>query len=358
MAIQLSQDESKCITLLKGLSILLVIFIHADFRKYLPSSTNTELFDLWMQIITRILVENAVPIFFFLSGFLFFLKKDTFKNKLKSRFRTLFIPYIFWTLWGFFIPFFLQIILDLEHYFTGTKLKYISDFTIIDYLRMFWDIRDGAPILSTLWFLRDLIVMVLLTPLIFHLIRLLKQWFILFIGIIYLFYPFYSSGMSSTGLFFFTLGAYFSIVPSYNIFQRINNSLSFSKSIIIWILSFISVILCYIFNFQYDLVMNLFIIPNSIMLYIFVYRITKRRKLQWLFKISIASFFIYAFHEPFMGYMIGIFFKIIKIDSNFIIYILPFFFVLITILFSYMAYFILNKICPQFLKIITGSRSK
>ncbi|WP_072542388.1 acyltransferase family protein [Bacteroides mediterraneensis] len=101
MAIKLSQDESKSITLLKGLSILLVIFIHADFRKYLPSSINTESFDLWMQITTRILVQNAVPIFFFLSGFLFFLKKDTFKNKLKSRFRTLFIPYIFWTLWGF-----------------------------------------------------------------------------------------------------------------------------------------------------------------------------------------------------------------------------------------------------------------
>lgn len=236
MAIKLSQDESKSITLLKGLSILLVIFIHADFRKYLPSSINSGLFDLWMQIITRILVENAVPIFFFLSGFLFFKwlpfffkKRYTFKNKLKSRFRTLFIPYIFWTLWGFFIPFSLQIILGLEHYFTGTKLKYIADFTVIDYIRMFWDIRDGLPILSTLWFLRDLIIMILLTPLISYLIKLFKHWLILFIGIIYLFYPFHNSGISSTGLFFFISGAYFSIIPSYNIFQRINNSLPFLK---------------------------------------------------------------------------------------------------------------------------------
>lgn len=358
MAIKLSQDESKSITLLKGLSILLVIFIHADFRKYLPSSINTESFDLWMQITTRILVQNAVPIFFFLSGFLFFLKKDTFKNKLKSRFRTLFIPYIFWTLWGFFIPFFLQVILGLEHYFTGTKLKYIADFTVIDYIRMFWDIRDGAPILSTLWFLRDLIVMVLLTPLISYLIKLFKQWLILFIGIIYLFYPFYSSGISSTGLFFFISGAYFSIVPSYNIFQRINNSLPFLKLVIIWLLSFIIVILCYIYNIQYNLAMNYFIIPNSIMLYTILYRAIKIYNLKWLYKIAVASFFIYVFHEPFMGYMIGGFFKVIEIDSNFILYFLPFFFVLFTILFSYIAYSILNKICPQFLRIITGSRSK
>ncbi len=200
--------------------------------------------------------------------------------------------------------------------------------------------------------------MVLLTPLISYLIKLFKQWLILFIGIIYLFYPFYSSGISSTGLFFFISGAYFSIVPSYNIFQRINNSLPFLKLVIIWLLSFIIVILCYIYNIQYNLAMNYFIIPNSIMLYTILYRAIKIYNLKWLYKIAVASFFIYVFHEPFMGYMIGGFFKVIEIDSNFILYFLPFFFVLFTILFSYIAYSILNKICPQFLRIITGSRSK
>lgn len=91
-----------------------------------------------MQGLTRVIVINAVPMFFFISGFLFFLKKDTYTSKWKKRFHSLVIPYIIWCAIGFLIPFFFQQIMGLGHLFKGGEghLKPISEFEGWDYLKI------------------------------------------------------------------------------------------------------------------------------------------------------------------------------------------------------------------------------
>ena len=68
----LSQKQSNNINLLKGISILLVLFIHANIKDTIPCLDDKSALGMWTQVVTRILVDNAVPMFFLVSGFLFF----------------------------------------------------------------------------------------------------------------------------------------------------------------------------------------------------------------------------------------------------------------------------------------------
>ena len=132
----------------------------------------------YYDFLTRVLVNFAVPGFFMCSGFLFFLNYKGFGsygNKIKSRIRGLFIPYLFWISLSIFVTWFIQNVLGLASLFGAGNMKLIHDFDTYDFLLSYWNLRDGTfPFLSTLWFLRDLMVCVLLAPILYQVLRLDK----------------------------------------------------------------------------------------------------------------------------------------------------------------------------------------
>lgn len=77
----LTKRQSKAINLLKGTSMLMVLFIHANIKDALPGLDDKSALGMWTQVVTRILVDNAVPMFFLVSGFLFFLKPSRITDK-------------------------------------------------------------------------------------------------------------------------------------------------------------------------------------------------------------------------------------------------------------------------------------
>ena len=117
----------------------------------------------------------AVPFFFFISGFLFFYSsrgKISYRKKWEKRIYTLLFPYMVWNFVTIVLFFFLQNIIT-EGYFSGDH-KFVVDFSCIDFLRAFWDCGhwlggDGTPILSVLWYVRNLIILSLLTPVMWYL---------------------------------------------------------------------------------------------------------------------------------------------------------------------------------------------
>lgn len=352
-----TNKESNLIKVAKGFAILLVLMIHTDIRELLVSPPLKGSFlDVYLQLINRLLVDTAVPIFFFLSGFLFSLSNKSLYIKIKKRCKTILVPYLLWCCWGFFIPFFLQRVLNLEYLFAG-NLKLISQFVYIDYIRIFWDIRDGAPILSTLWFLRNLIVMILLTPLFTYIIKTLNKAYLAVVFLLYFFGEFWITGIDSGSIFYFTVGMYFSI-------NRINPLNLFSKMnlyclIPLWLLFIIFGIYVYC-NFEfYDKYMLIFRPINLIVIIALLNKyICKLDSYTGIiFKISSASFFIYLFHEPWLGYAMGAFFKLYQPSSCVLIMILPITFFIVAICYSYLAYNLLSKYFPKFYMIITGARS-
>ena len=110
------------------------------------------------------LCRIAVPCFFFISGFFFFKKLDTWDNrlylsKLKSRVRTLLIPYILWNLiaalvlWGY--P---QIRTILQGGIPVSFWDNVKDWGGL------WD--KGVSFDGPLWFVRDLMLFCICAPVI------------------------------------------------------------------------------------------------------------------------------------------------------------------------------------------------
>ena len=350
----LTSQQSKNINLLKGLSIIFVVFIHADVRsmisKYMAVSP---VVNLYMETLTRILVDNAVPMFYFISGFLFFLRKDSYCNKFKSRIRTLVIPYLIWCFIGFIIPFVIQRIIGLEHLYSGNQLKLLKDFTVIDYIRMFWNIRDGEPILSTLWFLRNLIVLIAMTPVIAWLAQKLRYVFPFILVLIYFFIPFGFSGFSSNGFCWFAMGIYFS-QGGVNCWDSIDRA-KLKIIALVWCIMTMLAIFLFYEGFHYKEYMLLYRIVHFIMIYKLIDHLSHKCDVRLLTKISTASFFIYVFHEPWMGYIAKLTISTFR-PEGFGIYPLPIILGLVTVGFSYSAYIILKRIAPHFLNVATGSR--
>ena len=189
--------------------IFLIILLHCYSTVRLPGDHNLYFSFLYPFALT--LGETGVPVFFFISGFLFFLSKKHYQQKLETRFHTLFIPYLLWNalLLG------LYIIVYITGYPQDINGKSIADYTFIDYVRAFWDrgtYDNGnfVPILCPFWYIRNLLIMSVLSPLFYYIIKYVRELFLLAIAIWWLITP-HNAFISQTVLFF-SLGAFFSIL--------------------------------------------------------------------------------------------------------------------------------------------------
>jgi peptidoglycan/LPS O-acetylase OafA/YrhL len=200
---------SEAITWLRFPLIFFIILLHCYSTVRLPGDHGMCFkiiypFSLWLG-------ETGVPGFFFISGFLFFLSKKKYQQKLETRFHTLLIPYLLWNalLLG------LYIIAFIAGYPQDINGRSIADYTYIDYIRAFWDrgsYDEGnfVPILCPFWYIRNLLIMSVLSPLFYYIIKKIRELFLLVVAVWWLLTP-HNAFISQT-ILFFCLGAYFSIL--------------------------------------------------------------------------------------------------------------------------------------------------
>ncbi|VTR34176.1 acyltransferase family protein [Sphingobacterium thalpophilum] len=224
----MAELQSKTIDALRFPLIVGVVFIHTDFSDIILDGQkqidfgNFPVFSSIFFLFSKLIFEVCVPLFFFISGFLFFYKtegfsRETYVQKLKNRVRSLLVPYIFWNFVVILFFFLAQTFLP-EGMLSGRN-KLIIDYSLSDWLWSFWDtshinphLEKTLPINSPFWFIRDLIVVVLCTPLLYWLLKKWGLYVVLAFGLLWVLYPyFYRPGLSTASFFFFTAGAYFSI---------------------------------------------------------------------------------------------------------------------------------------------------
>lgn len=215
--------ESDTISILRFPMAVMILLLHSSFMHELNKGIS--IFEGWSQPIYRtldaIFVGNitniAVPLFFMVSGYLFFLKNESFtfedyKGKVTKRIKSLLVPYLIWNAIIFFVYLAVQTFVPSM---ASGRTKMIADYTWTDYISSFWSmsyVYDGGmngPINSPLWFVRDLIVMCIMSPLIYFLLKRLKA--IIPIALVLLFISHVWDGvpgLSVSALAFFTLGAY------------------------------------------------------------------------------------------------------------------------------------------------------
>lgn len=176
---------SDSVKILRAIMPLMIILIHVPFLNpdVICWQGGIEC-TIWI-FISAVLSQLAVPTFFFISGYYFFSHFDTNKwdwqlyfTKIKKRCKTLLFPYLLWNLL-YLLPSFLLFLIGRISWDT-----FNTNLANLGYWHIFWDCnsspvtnilgvtRPGAvPLDGPLWFVRDLMVVCLLTPIIFFLLR-------------------------------------------------------------------------------------------------------------------------------------------------------------------------------------------
>ena len=191
--------------------IVLVTFAHsygkvADDYSLLFSEFNT--YEFLKLLVSQTLVKVAVPGFFIISGYLFFANVSewnlaVYKQKMLRRVKTLLLPYLIWNL---------LMAIKLKTFSWSMFWAYISKAGMqTDWLGC--ENWMTAPANMPLWFLRDLMVVSLLTPIIYVVLRRWGRVVIPLLTLIYLsgIGAFAVPGLSMYAVYFFSLGAFLAI---------------------------------------------------------------------------------------------------------------------------------------------------
>lgn len=372
------QIQSKTIDTLRFFMVVLVVLLHQSpvFDSSVGGFDNS-LYCITSSLLCRVMPTVAVPMFFLISGYLYFFKTDGFSKevyfkKTKKRFRTLLLPFLLWNI----IAFLLNVIWwegVRVHSLTGA-LNGLLQFSY----HVFWDYNSWpqgtrcfgllessdylAPINVPLWFLRDLIILMLLTPVVYWCIKRLRVWFVVLLGVVYLLniWP-DTSLLCANSLFFFCFGAYLSINKQEieTLFRRL-----FCPACIMAVL--IVVLKCY-FEFTgqrvyLELLRPLGVISLMIVTYILTYRAVKNGKINNSKSVLVqSSFFIFATHAIIItGYAT----KFSRIICEALLPSLPgiahscalILGTLITVTFCVLTYVLLKKLMPAVLDVLTGNR--
>lgn len=315
--------------------------------------------ELFSQVIGRV----AVPLFFLISGFLFFLNinfnKGIYSHKLKSRIKSLLIPYLFWNIAFLLFYYTASHLPILQNWFKG------CEYTLGFILSSLWGRAGGDPlnpmtypIAYQFWFIRDLMVVVVLTPIIYLLVKYLKSYgLILFCVLWYLrIWPGFlqNHGLSDAAWFFFYMGAWLSI-------NRRNLVETFGRlAIPIYIIYPIIALLdvctkgspytIYIHN------------AGILMGILFFFNLTSHYigKGHWKTSalLSGSSFFVFAIHDPWLlSQFRKIAFKALQPETDGMLTLIYFIIPLFVTLTALGIYILLRKYTPSFLQIITGSKA-
>lgn len=343
---------------MKFLLILGVVMQHCDFilqnQAYQAlSSCEIEVLNVWV----RMICKASVPCFFIISGFLFFYGVEKFTwtaylRKLRSRGRTLLVPYLFWNVVCCLILYIRANYFGLSGegvFMAGGAVEWQN------LVKGFWIIPQTGffPFAFAFWFMRNLMVFVVLAPLVWLLAKNVLLAFIFLLGWKLLF------GDSLVWLYsfqWFVLGAFMArhrkLIPPVR------------KSLFLWaICTGVIILICRVFFIptRYGTVENVVrMIQFALQMYvvycvgIYCYKKWGRNRIV-LFLVG-STFMIYASHQcyslelsMFWTKVIGFGFGMAPIAA----YILS---VASMLAISLLLRYLLQKFVPGFYRIITGGR--
>lgn len=222
-------------------------------------------------VMSQTLVKMAMPMFFVMSGYLFFVNVEAFNKeiywqKIWRRVKTLLIPYIIWNL-----------LMALK----------LNDFNLSIFVE---------PANMPLWFLRDLMIVSLFTPIIYIGVKKLKYWVFLLLLPVYLTGIWaIQPGPNPYAICFFTLGAYLSI-KRVNLIEaclRLEKTAYFLS-----VLLALAMILAYP-TIIYSLLLLFFRVVSVVAVFCLAYRILSRTTKRIPKTACDASYFIYLAHYVF-----------------------------------------------------------
>ena len=339
---QLDQTLSRTFDWLRFPLALLVVYLHiAPNLTVLQSIYGTSSPYFWTSNIVNNIANLAVPSFFLMSGYLMSFNMTSFSfdvyfKKLKRRGLTLLVPYIIWNL------------LCLGYMYITRQITEFPG----------WSTLFIKPLNFPLWFIRNLILLNLLYPIIWIMARYFKWPFFIIVVISYILIPLvqnaiYIPSYTLTSFVYFYIGIYGGV-----------NRLSFNVTSTAFILgitsltliSFTLVVLNPILNVRY--VNNFYLLCGTITLFLLTYKLIEAYNIRPIPLLAAASAFIYFSHKLGPTYIskqiVGALLPGGEVTEITIFIVSP----IIASLICVVMYFLLSKMHHSILMILTGKSRK
>lgn len=231
----IDKTQSQTIDLLRFPLAVFVVFIHATSTLQLvpineadfPLLSGTGIYNVIEISLQLTLTHIAVPTFFLISGFLFFQKLEVWNwsiygKKLITRNKTLLLPYFCWITISYLciagIPAVKTLIdggtwNEAWEAFMGKRFSLIGCYWGIESIYQFPDWFGNEvsaysnPIVPTLWFVRNLMVVTILSPLFYFFVRKTKICGLLLIVLCYM----SNHAFDMTSVLYYATGAFLAI---------------------------------------------------------------------------------------------------------------------------------------------------
>lgn len=306
-----------------------------------------------VQAITGSIGRIGVPLFFLMSGFLFFrggaFSSDVYRAKLKSRARSLLVPFLFWNLALLALVAIAQSTPSLAPFFNGQNqaVRGMSAFQLLDAVFGF----TRYPISYQFWFIRDLMLLVVASPVIWFAARYLAWPTFFVLAAVWLTLTWPMQVPESEPVVFFYLGSMVAIR---------GGSLFAVDRLSWWLVLLFPILLTASYAEHAAGLPNYFLHPAVAVGVILALKASRwlaesdrlRDPLVWL---GGASFFVYATHEPLITIGKKIAFRAIPMSAGTVLTIyavLP----ALVICLGLLVYWAMAKSVSGFLRIITGGR--
>lgn len=348
----ISSYNSTKIRVLSFIAIILVLYIHAIYKESInfPIANSVQIFFGYDGIG---LIAN--PLFYCISGFLFFVGIKTVADctpKIHKRIKSLMIPYLIWNIVFVLWYVALDLIPGASKYVNSDMVGSIFNTSFCGSIKELFI----TPAAFQLWFLRDLILYVLLSPIFYFLLKKVKLGlpFLLFVGgIIGLLYL--PSEIKIWGAFYFVLGGYIGLyIPLDSISQKI----SLRVATICGFLYLLNALLRAFVLYQWkgsDMVVEMCGLIAIWKLYDTAFKYCNEKWIILLSSLGGYAFFIYLFHEPVFNIIKKTGIKLVNQSepSLILLYILnPIIMAIIAIAVAKC----LKKLTPNIYKILIGGR--
>ena len=350
---EISYYNREKIAVLNAVAIILVLLLHSYFLEAKDYSIAQ-----YVQMVTGTngVSGVAVPLFYFISGLLFFKSVHCIKDcilGIKKRVRSLLVPYIIWNIIfvGWYVA--MALVPGVSRFVNSDMLSHFNLETPIESLRYLLLEPAGFH----LWFLRDLLLYVLASPLLF---LTCKRFPLMALVLIYVVFGW----INRTGIIYFAAGSIVALHYGLDVFDkslfknnviRLMLLLLFVAKCIMTIPPSCDFIVC---NPYFQQIANMAGIISAWWIYDVTYKAFSAGSLEKiLLYISKYAFFIYLFHEPALNIIkkIGVF--ILGVNDKTLIalyFISP---ILMTAIAIGVA-IIIKSIMPKWYSIAVGGRSK
>lgn len=363
MIVDRNSIQSRALAMLRFPLAALIVLLHTGYE-----GASTDVTYYIAHYVIGNIVTLSVPAFFFMSGYLFFMGKEPFSlsvyvGKMRKKIKGLLIPYLLW---------------NIIAYLLGIAYKMAKDHTIGEVMpwnliSIFWAQGEGiigtsllgytypaivSPASGVLWFIRDLFIMMLCSPIIYAIIKRIK-WgvfpLLFFLNVFKLGIPFV--GFSLPAVTFFSLGSFFSIHQK-DVFDWVKNRNIF------WFLSFLLIMIICVFTEVIDLSLygvDIFLhhVVGVFACFSLAYYFASREDalIRWNLRLAETSFWIYCFHATMIIWLLNKEVGYFLNDIQYVGYTLSYIYMFVARLIEcVIAFYILKKLYPSVLGVLIGGR--